>query len=103
LGVAPSSEPTQVEVTLPKAMIDGIHGLVTDTSQSVTFEITSNTTSSTIRFTVPANASYMEIIGTTMVPEFPLPVLALPAGLAVVLLIVRTFGSRKYTLRNPFG
>src|SRR6185312_15604693 len=59
----------EVELTLPKTMISGVNS-VTAGSQTVNFTPTNNADSTTIKFTVPAGSTTVEIKGATVVPEF---------------------------------
>ncbi|HEX9678270.1 plastocyanin/azurin family copper-binding protein [Nitrososphaera sp.] len=62
--------PGEVELTLPKSMIDGINA-VSAGDNAIQFETVSSTaTSTTIKFTVPEGGEVVEITGATVVPEF---------------------------------
>jgi PnrA-like ABC transporter substrate-binding protein len=84
----------EVELTLPKSMIDGI-SMVKAGDAEVPFEtISTSDTASTIRFTVPEGSSSVEISGATVVPEFGLiAVLILGAVLVAVIGLARFKGS----------
>ncbi len=72
----------EVELTLPKSMIDGIT-TVEAGDEEVQFEQTATTeTSTTIKFTVPEGETEVDIIGTTVIPEFPV-IAALILGAAI--------------------
>jgi phosphate transport system substrate-binding protein len=61
----------EVELTLPKNMIDGITTIKAG-SQSVSYQqVTTSSSSTTIKFTVPEGSSSVEIQGAMVVPEFP--------------------------------
>lgn len=61
----------EVELTLPKAMIDGITTIRAG-SQNVSYEeLSTSDSSTTIRFTVPEGSDSVEIQGAMVVPEFP--------------------------------
>ncbi len=84
-------EAGQVELTLPKNMIDGIHtvtAIAENSTNSLKFEQTaSDSASNTIRFTVPATAHSLEINGIMVVPEFPaiaIMMLALASLFAII-------------------
>src|SRR5581483_5245190 len=57
------------ELTLPKSMISGIT-MVMAGGQQITPTKTETADSTTIKFTVPQNTDSVEIVGTTVVPEF---------------------------------
>ncbi|WP_331002811.1 fibronectin type III domain-containing protein [Nitrososphaera sp.] len=64
------SSPGEVQLTLPKSMIDGISS-VTAGSEELPFTVVESTaTETTIKFTVPSGVSSVEIKGATVVPEF---------------------------------
>ncbi len=60
----------EVELTLPKNMIDGITTIKAG-SQSIAFEQVSTSASTTIKFEVPEGSDSVEIQGAMVVPEFP--------------------------------
>ena len=62
----------EVELTLPKTMINGIMstGAVTAGSQPVQYTMTDGADSTTLKLTVPAGSTTVEIKGATVVPEF---------------------------------
>jgi phosphate transport system substrate-binding protein len=64
----------EVELTLPKAMIDGIT-TISARSSPITYEqVSTSSSASTIKFTVPEGADSVEIRGAMVVPEFPIVV-----------------------------
>ena len=79
-----------VELTLPKAMIDGIFAISAVGGGEIEFEEAGSTDDdTTIRFTVPENAT-VEITGATVVPEFgTFAALALAASIASLIALVR--------------
>ncbi|AIC15678.1 cupredoxin domain-containing protein [Nitrososphaera viennensis] len=82
----------EMEVTLPKAMIDGIQS-VTANGQTVQFTSTNSTDSTTIKFTAPAGATSVDITGTMVVPEFGvIAALVLAASLVAVIGVARFKG-----------
>jgi len=83
-----------VELTLPKSMIDGI-SMVKAGDKDLAFQTISTTGSaSTIKFEVPEGSNSVEISGTTVVPEFGTFVaLVLAALLVGVIGIVRFKGA----------
>ncbi|MGI0029678.1 MAG: plastocyanin/azurin family copper-binding protein [Nitrososphaera sp.] len=61
----------EVELTLPKTMISG-NIMVEAGDQTITPEIVSeDATATTIKFAVPDGETEVDIIGTTVIPEFP--------------------------------
>lgn len=75
-----------VELTLPKTMISGINAVMAGDAQ-VTFEkVSENDTATTIKFTVPANEREIDIMGTMVIPEFPV-VVALILGTSIAAII----------------
>src|SRR5581483_588090 len=59
----------EVELTLPKNMISGIT-MVMAGGQQITPTKTETADSTAIKFTVPQNTDSVDIVGTTVVPEF---------------------------------
>ena len=75
-----------VELTLPKSMIDGIN-MVKAGAQEVEFQtISSSDSESTIKFTLPEGSNSAEISGATVVPEFGV-IAALVLGVMLVAVI----------------
>src|SRR2546426_1108981 len=83
-----------IELTLPKSVIDGIT-VVKAGDKTVEFqEISSSDSASTIKFVLPEGSSSVEISGTTVVPEFgTLVAIVLAALLVGVIGIVRFKGA----------
>ena len=79
-----------VQLTLPKGLIEGISGVTASDGSSVKFEQVSSTAeSTTIKMTVPQDA-VVEITGAKVVPEFGvIAVAALAASLAAVTVLAR--------------
>lgn len=84
----------EVELTLPKSMIDGI-SMVKAGDKDVEFQTISSTGSaSTVKFVVPEGSNSVEISGATVVPEFGTFVALVMAALLVgVIGIVRFKGT----------
>jgi hypothetical protein len=81
----------EVEVTLPKNMIDGI-SMVKAGDQDLEFETVSSTDAeTTIKFTVPEGNTSAEIFGATVVPEF-----GVIAGLVLAMLLVAVIGIARF-------
>jgi len=64
----------EVELTLPKTMIDGINSIRSGSTQITYQQVNSSSTSNTIKFTVPQGTDSVEIQGAMVVPEFPIVV-----------------------------
>ena len=87
-----------VELTLPKSMIDGIN-MIKAGDRDVEFQTISSTDSaSTIKFVVPEGSSSVEISGATVVPEFGTLVALVLAALLVGVIGIARF---KGALLNP--
>jgi basic membrane protein A len=84
----------EVELTLPKSMIDGI-SMVKAGDTEVPFEtISASDSASTIKFTLPEGSSSVEISGATVVPEFGLiALLVLAATMVAVIGLARFKGA----------
>lgn len=84
----------EVELTLPKSMIDGISGVQAG-GKDLNFETVSSTEeTTTIKFTVPEEDKSVDIHGATVVPEFGvIAVLVLAALLVAVIGIARFKGT----------
>jgi hypothetical protein len=80
-----------VELTLPKSMIDGI-SMVKAGDNELTFETLSSTeTKTTIKFTVPDGGNSVEIYGASVVPEFGVIATLLLAALLVAVIGLARF------------
>jgi basic membrane protein A len=88
------SEAGEVELTLPKNMIDGISA-VKAAERDLQFETVSSTDGqTTIKFTVPAEDMSVEIFGATVVPEFgAIALLVLAILFAAVMGVMRLKGT----------
>ena len=64
----------EVELILPKTMIDGISSIMAGSTPITYQQVNSSTTSNTIKFTVPQGTDSVEIQGAMVVPEFPIVV-----------------------------
>jgi predicted secreted protein with PEFG-CTERM motif len=84
----------EVQLTLPKSMIDGI-SMVKAGSSDVEFETVGSTdTDTTIKLTVPDGESSVEVTGATVVPEFGMiAALVLAASLVAVIGFARFRGN----------
>ncbi|MCI0561525.1 MAG: Ig-like domain-containing protein, partial [Nitrososphaera sp.] len=100
LDVFTEEETNQIEVTFPESMISGIHTIMTDDGEIVEFQTSTDDTTSTVRFSVPPDTSFVEVIGTRVVPEFPFSALTLLAGLSVGLVLLRIKQSQNSDRRN---
>ncbi|HVX02344.1 MAG TPA: plastocyanin/azurin family copper-binding protein [Nitrososphaera sp.] len=83
----------EMQLTLPKAMIDGVKA-VTAGGQNVDFtQVSSTATDTTIKFTAPAGSTSVDITGATVVPEFGvIAALVLAVSLVAVIGIARFKG-----------
>ena len=80
----------EVELTLPKAMIEGITTVTTNGSEIEFKEVSSTDEVTTIRLTVPENAT-IEIAGARVVPEFgAFAAIALAVSVASLIALART-------------
>jgi hypothetical protein len=70
--------------------LNGIHTVRTGTEEIPFEEVSSDTSFTTIRFTVPQNADSIEIIANFVVPEFGVVALFVLGG-AMLAIIVRTY------------
>jgi basic membrane protein A len=85
------TNPGEVELTLPKSMIDGI-SMVRAGGQELNFETVSSTDGqTTIKFTVPEGNTSVEIMGATVVPEF-----GVMAVLVLAMLLVAIIGIARF-------
>ena len=80
----------EVELTLPKSMIDGITTVTAAGSEIEFEEVSSTDEETTIRLTVPENAT-VEIVGARVVPEFgTFAAIALAISIASLMALART-------------
>lgn len=96
--IDPSNKSIEIEVngkgnlqmTLPKAMIDGIL-IVTSGSEQIYFKhIDSNSTSTTVQIGIPKDTESIKIVATMVVPEFPFSAIAMIGiGLAAKVILTR--------------
>lgn len=68
-----------IVLTLPKAMIDSVTN-VTAAGKTVQFNSTNNTNSTSLTLTLPTGATSIDIMGATVVPEFPVIAVMILAG-----------------------
>jgi hypothetical protein len=76
----------EVELTLPKTMISGNITVQAGDETVVPEVLSENATSTTIKFTVPAGETEVDIKGTMVIPEFPV-VVALILGASIAAII----------------
>lgn len=82
----------EVELTLPTAMISGINAVTTSDGKTVQFQQESQTASdATIKFTVPAGATSVNVAGATVVPEF-----GIMAALILAVSLVAVIGFARF-------
>lgn len=80
----------ELELTMPKEMIDGIQSVVTDNGREVAFTIAEDTsTYTTFTIDVPPGTESLEIFGAKVVPEFSIAMMAAMTALIGVVAIVR--------------
>ena len=81
-----------VTLSLPTAMISNITSVMSN-GQNVAFQSVasqSNSTYSTISLTIPSGQTSVDIVGSFVVPEFPIAVLILASAIVAVIAISRT-------------
>jgi predicted secreted protein with PEFG-CTERM motif len=76
----------EVELTLPKTMISGNITVMAGDAAVASEVLSENATSTTIKFTVPEGETEVDIMGTFVVPEFPV-VVALILGASIAAII----------------
>ncbi len=76
----------EVELTLPKTMISGNITVVAGDETVASEVLSENATSTTIKFTVPEGETEVDIMGTMVIPEFPV-VVALILGASIAAII----------------
>lgn len=86
----------EVELTLPKDMIDRLTAVMDGENVIAHQTVSSDSSSTTIKFTVPENTESVEILGTFVVPEFPV-VAALILAASMVAIIGYTRFARNGT------
>lgn len=84
-------------ITLPRSLIDskndGVDNdfIVTiDNNEVMPVEIKTTDTQREIKIVIPPNSRSVEIVGTSIVPEFPLALLVLAASIMAILLTTKT-------------
>jgi predicted secreted protein with PEFG-CTERM motif len=83
----------EVQLTLPKSMIDGISSVEGNNNQ-IEFTKVDSADSTTVTFTVPSGVSEVEISGAVVVPEFGvIAALILAASLVAVIGFARFKGT----------
>ena len=75
----------ELELTLPKKLIDDIHTVRSSDDEEIPFQqVSLTTTTTTIKFTVPASADSIEILGASVVPEFPISLIAMGVAFGII-------------------
>jgi plastocyanin len=84
-----------VELVLPKSMVSGIMNVTASDNTPIVYkEVSSDSNSTTISFTLPQGETYAEISAATVVPEFGvIAALVLAASLVAAITFVRFRGS----------
>lgn len=78
-----------VELSLPKSMIDGITTIKAGNLDVSYQQLGSSPSITTIRFTVPDGTNTVDIQGAMVVPEFPLPLMLMVASIGAILVAAR--------------
>ena len=90
----------ELDLTLPKEMMSGIRAVQSE-EETLQFQIVSvDTTSTTLRFTVPDNTDSIEINGAFVVPEFPFATILLAGIITFSLLIVRAYKPLSFWVKS---
>jgi len=79
----------EVEITLPKKMISGIHTVKSGDAEILFQQMATTETSTTLKFTVPDDTSSIEIVGANVVPEFPVVIGILAGALVMIVVFMR--------------
>lgn len=84
------------QISVPHEILGGNYTVMVDSRNVSDFNATSMGDSTIISTTYPVDAKAIDIIGTTVIPEFPLPVLTVVAAMAgaIVLARLRTIKER---------
>jgi basic membrane protein A len=88
----------EIELTLPKSMIDGITTVKAGDTELEFETISSSESGSTIKFTVPEGSNSVEISGATVVPEFGVIAIMILAVLIAAVIGVLRFKSTSMNL-----
>ena len=86
----------EVELTIPREIIDEIHTVVVGERQIPFQQTHYNTSSTTIHLRIPENADSLEIIGAKVIPEFPLNLMMVMAIALTGLMVL--FRSKRINL-----
>jgi parallel beta-helix repeat protein len=78
-------------VTIPQELLDGVFRVLIDGEQIPTPSITVTPTHSSLYFTYSQGTHYVEVYGTTVIPEFPgsIPLTTFLVALAILLVFIR--------------
>jgi hypothetical protein len=78
-----------LQITIPHKVLGGNYSLVIDNKTVSNFNTTSLEDSTIVSTTYDGGAKAIDIIGTTVIPEFPFPLLVAIAGITGVISIIR--------------
>jgi hypothetical protein len=83
-----------IEVEIPKELLGGDFTIMAD-ANTIEFKKSETDTHTTLLFEKPTDSNVITIQGTTVVPEFPIVMIALASVIALMILIARMAKSRK--------
>ena len=92
-------EDSNFEILLPTELISAENNefVVLVDGIEVDYDVSAQNDASILQFFVPANSQEIEIIGTYVIPEFPLGVLVVPATMIIIVTFVTKIG--KFRIR----
>lgn len=101
-AIAMESDGTEgsIEVEIPKELLGGTFTIMAD-DEEIEFEMTDTETSSVLLLDNPADTKMVTVQGTTVVPEFPLAMILLPAMIGISMAIFYAM-KRNRTYQKPF-
>ena len=79
----------EMEITLPKKMISGIHTVKSGDNEILFQQMATTDTTTTLKFTVPDDTSSIEIVGANVVPEFSVVIGILAGALVMIVVFMR--------------
>lgn len=77
-----------IQLTLPKALINGITVVTAENVQLYHKEISNDSTSTTIQVSIPNDVNSIKIAGSRVIPEFPILLTTTVSALGVVVAIL---------------
>src|SRR5581483_6661597 len=91
----PEGQGGELQLTLPKSMIDQIHTVRNGEGKEIQFQqVLLTSTSTTIKFTVPDSTESIEVLDTHVVPEFPLSLMLIVISIGAVLIATNAFNQK---------